>query len=62
MNLFEKLQNLTKSLDNPNKNYWEQSPMTWDNNVLGPDGQQYDEESLYEAIKESNKKRLIKFG
>lgn len=62
MNIFERSKKLIESISNPNKNYWEQNPATWDNNVLGPDGQQYDEETLFEAIKESDRKRLIKFG
>ena len=62
MNIFEKSKKLLESINNPNKNYWEENPVTWDSNVIGPDGQTYDEESLFEAIKESDRQRLIKFG
>lgn len=62
MNIFEKSKKLIENINNPNKNYWESNPVTWDNNVLGPDGQQYDESALCEVIKESDRQRLIKFG
>jgi len=62
MNIFEKSKKLLESINNPNKHYWEENPVTWDSNVIGPDGQTYDEESLFEAIKESDRQRLIKFG
>ena len=62
MNIFEKSKKLLESINNPNKNYWEENPVAWDTNVIGPDGQTYDEESLFEAIKETDRQRLIKFG
>ena len=34
----------------------------FERNVMGPDGNYYDEEQIYDAIKESDRKRLLKFG
>ena len=46
-----------------NKKWWEtQDNNTFERNAIGPDGSYYDEEQLYESIKESDKKRLLKFG
>ena len=65
INLFEKLKKhetiLTEGFEN--KRWWEtQDNNTFERNVIGPDGSYYDEEQLYESIKESDKKRLLKFG
>lgn len=45
-----------------NKKYWEDKSIQFDRNVIGPDGNYYNEEEIYESIKASDKARLIKFG
>lgn len=46
-----------------NKKWWEtQDNNAFERNVIGPDGNYYDEEQLYESVKESDRKRLLKFG
>ena len=65
INLFETLKKHEKTLTEgfENKRWWEtQDNNTFERNVIGPDGNYYDEEQLYESIKESDKKRLLKFG
>ena len=65
INLFEKLKKHEKALTDEfeNKRWWEtQDNNTFERNVIGPDGSYYDEEQLYESIKESDRKRLLKFG
>ena len=65
INLFETLKKHEKVLTEgfENKRWWEtQDNNTFERNVIGPDGNYYDEEQLYESIKESDKKRLLKFG
>ena len=65
INLFEALNKHEKTLTEgfENKKWWEtQDNNTFERNVIGPDGSYYDEEQLYESIKESDKKRLLKFG
>lgn len=65
INLFETLKKHEKTLTEgfENKRWWEtQDNNSFEKNVIGPDGNYYDEEQLYESIKESDKKRLLKFG
>ena len=62
INIFEKLNNLTKSLNNPNKNYWEENKVQWDPQAKAPNGRTYSEEQMYESIRQSDIKRLLKFG
>ena len=66
INLFEMLKKHEKTLTEgwENKRWWEtqDNNNTFERNVIGPDGNYYDEEQLYESIKESDKKRLLKFG
>lgn len=65
INLFETLKKHEKVLTEgfENKRWWEtQDNNTFERNVIGPDGNYYDEEQLYESIKDSDRKRLIKFG
>ena len=59
--LFEKLNKLTQTLNNPNTNYWETNSISWDREAKGPNDIVYDEKSLYESIRESDVKRLLKF-
>lgn len=61
INLFEMSRKLIEKLSNPTKEYWETTEMTWNREALGPDGNQYDEEQVMEAIKESDRQRLLKF-
>ena len=64
INLFEALKKHEKTLTDgfENKRWWEtQDNNTFERNIIGPDGSYYDEEQLYESIKESDKKRLLKF-
>jgi hypothetical protein len=65
INLFQLLKKHEKSLTEgfENKKYWEnREDNHFERNVIGPDGNYYDQEALYESIKESDRKRLIKFG
>ena len=62
INIFEKLNNITKNLNNPNKNYWEDNIVTWDKTAKAPIGEIYNEEQMYESIRQSDIKRLLKFG
>ena len=65
INLFQLLKKHEKSLTEgfENKKYWEtRDNNQFERNVIGPDGNYYDQETLYESIKESDRKRLIKFG
>ena len=62
INIFEKLNNITKNLNNPNKNYWEDNIVTWDKTAKTPNGETYNEEKMYESIRQSDIKRLLKFG
>ena len=65
VNLFETLKKHEKVLTEgfENKRWWEtQDNNTFERNVIGPDGNYYDEEQLYESIKDSDRKRLLKFG
>jgi len=65
INLFQLLKkhenNLTRGFEN--KKYWESFENNqFERNIIGPDGNYYDQEQLYESIKESDRKRLLKFG
>lgn len=65
INLFQLLKKHEKTLTEgfENKKYWEtKEDNHFERNVIGPDGNYYDQESLYESIKESDRKRLLKFG
>lgn len=65
INLFEMLkkheENLSKGFES--KKYWETKDNNmFERNIIGPDGSYYDQEQLYESIKESDRRRLIHFG
>ena len=62
INIFEKLNKITESINNPNKNYWEENNIEWNREAKAPNGDTFNEEAMYEAIKESDRKRLLKFG
>lgn len=64
VNLFEMLKSQERSLTTgfENKKYWEDKTVQFNKNVLGPDGEYYDEEEIYESIKQADRARLIKFG
>ena len=65
INLFEILKKNEKKLTEgfENKKWWEtQVNNVFERNVIGPDSNYYDEEQLYESVKESDRKRLLKFG
>lgn len=64
VNLFEMLKKQENSLTSgfENKKYWEDKTVQFNRNVLGPDGEYYNEEEIYESIKQSDKARLIHFG
>jgi len=62
INIFEKLHALTKSLNNPNKNYWEYNEVSWDRAAKAPNGETFNEQAMYESIRQSDIKRLLKFG
>lgn len=64
-NLFDLLkkheQTITEGFEN--KHYWEtQNDVEFNRNIIGPDGNYYDEAEIYEQMKQSDKMRLIKFG
>lgn len=62
INIFKKLHTLTESLNKPNKNYWENNDITWDKQAKAPNGETFNEQAMYESIRESDIKRLLKFG
>ena len=65
INLFELLKKHEKTLTEgfENKRWGETGDRNmFEKNVIGPDGNYYDEEQIYESIKESDRKRLLKFG
>lgn len=62
INIFEKLHTLSESLNKPNKNYWENNEVTWDKMAKAPNGDTFNEQQMYESIRESDIKRLLKFG
>ena len=65
INLFGMLKKNEKKLTEgfENKKWWEtQDNNAFEKNVISPDGNYYDEEQLYESVKESDRKRLLKFG
>ena len=62
INIFEKLHTLTESLNKPDKNYWENNEVTWDKQAKAPNGETFNEQSMYESIRQSDIKRLLKFG
>lgn len=62
INIFEKLQNITKSLNNNNRNYWETDKIEWNREAKMPNGETFNEKQMYESIRESDIKRLLKFG
>jgi len=60
-NIFESAKKIVQKLNNPNKNYWDKDTIEWDKSVKGPDGNTYNEEELYKALKQADKNRLLKF-
>lgn len=62
INIFEKLHTLTESLNKPNKNYWENNDVAWDKQAKAPNGETFNEQVMYESIRQSDIKRLLKFG
>lgn len=64
-NLFDLLKKHEQSVAEgfENKRYWEtQNSIEFNKNVIGPDGNYYDEQEIYEQMKLADKMRLIKFG
>lgn len=61
IDLFEMSKRLIEKLNNPKKEYWEDKEVTWNREALGPNGELYDEKEIYEAIVESDRKRLLKY-
>lgn len=65
INLFELLKKHETRLSEgfENKRYWEtRDNNLFERNVIGPDGNYYNQEQIYEAIKESDRRRLLRFG
>lgn len=62
INIFEHLGNITRNLNNPNRNYWEKDRVEWDKSAKAPGGGTYNEQQMYESIRQSDIKRLLKFG
>ena len=42
-------------------NIFSMNTIEWNKSVKGPDGNTYNEEELYEALKQADKNRLLKF-
>lgn len=61
-NIFEQSIKWIKSLNNPEKKYWEDSVVEWDRAAKAPNGETYNEEAMMESIRQSDIKRLLKFG
>lgn len=61
--LFNKLKKYSDQLttDKSEKKYWEDSTISF-NTVIGPDGNIYNEKEIFKSTKESDYKRLKKFG
>ena len=57
INIFEKLHTLTESLNNPNKNYWDNNEVVWDKAAKAPNGDTFNEQQMYESIRESDMDR-----
>ena len=53
---------LIEKLNNPTKEYWEKDTIQWNKEAVAPDGSTYNEQELFEAIRESDRKRLLYFG
>ena len=63
INIFEVSKKLLERLNNPKKEYWEQAtPIDWNHEAPAPDGSTYDEKEMFEAIRESDRQRLLRFG
>lgn len=65
INLFELLKKHETHLSEgfENKRYWEtRDNNLFERNVIGPDGNYYNQEQIYENIKESDRRRLLRFG
>ena len=63
INLFETLKKHEKTLTEgfDNKRWWEtQDNNTFERNIGGPYGSYYDEKQLYESIKNTDIKKLLK--
>lgn len=61
-NIFENSIKWLKNLNNPEKKYWENDVVEWDKSAKAPNGETYNEEAMYESIRQSDIKRLMKFG
>jgi hypothetical protein len=62
INIFEMSKRIIEKLNNPTKNYWEKDTIEWNREALAPDGSTYNEQELFEAIRESDKQRLLRYG
>lgn len=61
IDIFEMSRKLLEKLNNPQKEYWEDNIVSWNRDAIAPDGNTYDEQTIYESIVESDKQRLLKF-
>lgn len=62
INIFKQSEKIIKTLSNPNRNYWESNDISWNREAIGPDGNYYSEEELFEQIRESDRQRLLFFS
>ena len=62
INIFETSKRIIEKLNNPTKNYWEKNTIEWNREALAPDGSTYNEQELFEAIRESDRQRLLRYG
>ena len=65
INIFERLSTWVDKLNNPTKNYWENDVVTWDKAARAPGKDKdatFNEQEMFEAIRQSDIKRLMKFG
>lgn len=60
-NIFEATKKIIEKLNNPTKNYWETDTIEWNREAQAPNGETFNEEEMYEALKQADKNRLLKF-
>jgi hypothetical protein len=62
-NIFKNSKRIIEKLNKEGKEYWENADdYKWETGLVMPDGTIYDEKELFEAILESDRQRLLKFG
>lgn len=63
IDIFKNSKRIIERLNKDKKEYWENAnDYKWETGLVLPDGTIYDEKELFEAILESDRQRLLKFG